>query len=153
VTTAPSRRPKRVQRAIQRAPLLLYRVGLAGLMSSRLRLTTIGRRTGMRRYSILEVMEHDAARGEYLVGAVWGPESDWFKNLAVRPAEELVLGKVKFAPAHRILDVSEAAAAIDRYKSRRPRWSSASERMVGRALDAANVPVIAFRQREPSEPS
>jgi deazaflavin-dependent oxidoreductase (nitroreductase family) len=138
-------RPRGVIRAVQRMPRVLFRLRLGGLLGPRLRLTTTGRATGRRRYTVLEIMERDAATGEYRVGAVWGPRSDWFLNLAAAPALEVIVGRRRFVPDHRILPAQEGAAVIERYRRRRPRWSAMAERTTGRALSTCTVPIVGLR--------
>ena len=139
-------RPTRVQRWIQRAPLLLYQVGLGSMLGQRIRLTHIGRRTGRRRRTILEVMERSG--DTILVGAVWGPRSDWLLNLHAAPAVEVLIGRRRYRPRHRVLSHDEAQSAIERYQRRRPRWAAMTERMLGHALNADSVPVVEFRPEE-----
>ncbi len=134
-----------MQLAFQRAPLVLYRFGLGPLLGQRLRLTHTGRRTGTVYRTILEVIEHDQDADEYRVGAVWGPESDWFKNVRAGGASEVLIGRRTFIPSTRILGETEADAIIGRYRRRRPRWSALSERMVGRPLTAATVPIVGLK--------
>lgn len=140
-----SRRPPPVWRLLQRAPLPLYRLGLGALLGPRLRLTHVGRRTGLHRHTILEVIAHDAQRDEYFVAAFWGPGCDWYRNIQAAPAVEVVVGRRRFTPQQRFVAGDEAEALIARYRARRPRWSRFAERTIRRPVTAAATPIVGFR--------
>ncbi|MDQ2884110.1 MAG: nitroreductase family deazaflavin-dependent oxidoreductase [Actinomycetota bacterium] len=45
----------------------------------------------------------DPAAGEVFVIAGLGPSCDWYRNLQANPAIEVVVGRRRFEPAHRLL--------------------------------------------------
>jgi len=59
--------------------------------------------------------------GEFVVIAGMGPAADWYRNIQANPATEVVVSRRAFRPAHRVLEESEAAAAMADYE-RRNRW-------------------------------
>lgn len=66
--------PAGVTRLLFRLPLYLYRSGLGWLFGHRLMVVNhIGRITGKRRQAVLEVVDHDANDGSYVVASGWGP--------------------------------------------------------------------------------
>lgn len=70
-------------RALYRAPLLLWRMGLGGLLPrSMLVLTTRGRRSGRPRHTMLERLVHEE---QLIIGSAWGRRSHWARNLAADP--------------------------------------------------------------------
>ncbi len=115
-------RPGRVLRAVFRAPVWLYDHGLGGLLGSRfLCLTHVGRRSGRRYRTVLEVIGHDRSSAEYLVIAGFGTKADWYRNIQATPAVEVLVGRHRFPPEYRVLPETEAVAAIADYE-RRNRW-------------------------------
>jgi deazaflavin-dependent oxidoreductase (nitroreductase family) len=66
-----------------RAPMWLWRMGLAPLMRSRFCvLTCWGRKSGEPRHTILEWVEDG---GRIHLGAGWGPRSQWVRNILANP--------------------------------------------------------------------
>jgi deazaflavin-dependent oxidoreductase (nitroreductase family) len=109
-------------KALLRAPALLYEAGLGRFLGERfLCLTHIGRRSGRRYRTVLEVIGTDSLAGEFVVIAGFGTSSDWYRNIAAHPACEVVVGRHQFVPQHRVLDTTEAVAVLADYE-RRNRW-------------------------------
>lgn len=66
----------RAQRAVARAPIWLYRLGLGGLLGHRLVLLThTGRTTGRARQVMLEIVGRDEESGGYLIASGYGTRS------------------------------------------------------------------------------
>ena len=65
-----------------RAPAYLYHWRLGWLLDKRcLLLTHIGRRTGLRRETVLEVVEYRKYGPELVVVNGFGSDSDWLRNI------------------------------------------------------------------------
>lgn len=110
-------RPGRVLRAVFRAPVRLYDHGFGWLLGRRfLCLTHVGRRSGRTYRTVLEVV--GVARGEYFVVAGLGAGADWYRNIQARPPVEVVVGRRRFVPSHRVLDEAEAVEVLARYEHR-----------------------------------
>lgn len=69
-----------------RAPVILYRIGLGGLMPMQLQLTTVGRKSGQPRRAVVDVLRHDRPADTYYVVSAWGERADWYRNLQANPA-------------------------------------------------------------------
>ena len=116
------RTPGPILRRLLRAPTRLYDWDLGWLLGHRfLRLTHVGRRSGRRYQTMLEVIGVDSTSGEIFVIAGLGRSADWYRNLQAHPAVEVAFGRSRFQPAHRVLDESEANAVLASYE-RRNRW-------------------------------
>lgn len=87
--TPPPRRT--LQRALSRAPIRLYRLGLGGLLGHRLLLLT-GRKCGRRRQVVLEVVGRHEEFGGYLIASGFGARSQWFRNIAADPRVHFQVG-------------------------------------------------------------
>ncbi|MFD9891641.1 nitroreductase family deazaflavin-dependent oxidoreductase [Amycolatopsis sp. NPDC059027] len=154
--------PGPVLRAVFRAPLRLYDRGLGWLLGSRfLCLTHTGRRSGRRYRTVLEVIGSAPASGEVMVVAGLGPGADWYRNIRASPPLEVVVGRRRFTPRHRVLDEEEAFAVMTAYE-RRNRWIRPILRpllgkLVGRPYDGSDaarrglvsqLPIVAFGPRQ-----
>jgi deazaflavin-dependent oxidoreductase (nitroreductase family) len=152
-------------RRLLRAPVWLYRFRCGCLLGYRfLLLIHKGRRTGMQRYTVLEVMEFRDADCEAVVMSAWGRNADWLCNIEETPdCPQIVIGSKRFTATYRILGVDEAFKVIAGYEQRNRLiapviraglswlfgWRyDGSEQACRRA--ATQVPYIAFRPLRPS---
>lgn len=102
-----------------RGPVYLYRWHLGWLLGHRfLLLTHTGRRTGLRRQTVLEVVDYRKPGPEVVVVSAFGPDSDWLRNIEAKADEEVTLGAQHFFASHRILSEPEAMRVISRYEHR-----------------------------------
>jgi deazaflavin-dependent oxidoreductase (nitroreductase family) len=102
-----------------RAPVYLYRWRLGWLFGHRLLLLThIGRRTGLRRQTVLEVVEYRKAGPEVVVANGFGPDCDWVRNIEAKTGEEVTVGLQHFVASHRFLGEDEAIKVIQDYEHR-----------------------------------
>jgi deazaflavin-dependent oxidoreductase (nitroreductase family) len=127
-TTRP--RPGGLQRRMLRAPVLLYRWHLGRLLGQRfLLLTSVGRRTGRPRQTVLEVAGRSPS-GEWYVVAGWGERSDWVLNCRAAAPVELRVGRHRGRPSVRFLDPGETLTLLREYERKHPR----ALRMLARRL-------------------
>lgn len=143
-----------------RAPVYLYRWHLGWLFGHRcLLLAHTGRRSGLRRQNVLEVVEYRPQGPEAVVVSGFR-NSDWLRNIEATPDEQVTLGALRFAATHRFLGEEEAAQVMKDYEYRN-RWIAPLVRrglswLVGwpyRGTDddrhrlVRQLPMIAFRPR------
>lgn len=116
------RQPTGWRRILLRLPTRLYRRGLGGLLGSRFAyLVHQGRKTGLPRDVVLEVVRYDPATPEVFVIAAWGERCDWFRNITAAPAIELRTGPHRWPrPRHRLLTAKETACLVCDYQRRHP---------------------------------
>lgn len=101
------------------APIYLYRCHLGWVFGHRLLLLThIGRRTGLRRQTVLEVVEYRKRSSEVVVVSGFGRDSDWVRNIEATPGEEVTVGTQHFVVTHRFLSEDEATKVIQDYEHR-----------------------------------
>jgi deazaflavin-dependent oxidoreductase (nitroreductase family) len=102
-----------------RAPVHLYHWGLGPLFGHRVMLLKhIGRRTGLPRETVLEVVKYRPDGPEVLVANGFGPNSDWVRNIEANPEAEVIVGSEHFKASRRYLGLEEAAAVIQDYEHR-----------------------------------
>jgi deazaflavin-dependent oxidoreductase (nitroreductase family) len=141
------------------APAHLYDWHAGWLLGQRfLRLTHVGRRSGRTYHTVLEVVGTNKTTGEYVVIAGYGRAADWYRNVQAHPAVEVVVGRHRFVPVHRVLDEPEAARVVADYERRNRLIAPVLRRVLSRLVgwdydggDAARsrlvqqLPVLAFR--------
>ena len=146
---------------IFRVPVYLYRWHLGWLFGKRLLLLThTGRRSGLRRQTVLEVVEYRKDGPEVVVANGFGPNSDWLRNIQAKSDEEVTPGYEHFKASHRFLGEEEAVAVIRGYEHRNrlmaPIVRAGFSWLVGwkyRSTDAdrrrlvRQIPLLAFRAR------
>ena len=102
-----------------RGPVYLYRWHLGWLFGHRaLLLTHIGRKTGLHRQTVLEVVEYRPRGPEVIVVNGFGRESDWVRNIESKGGEEITVGLQHFRASHRFLGENEAVEVMRAYERR-----------------------------------
>ncbi len=113
-------------RWIVRAPVWLYRARLGFLLGSRLlMLEHTGRKTGTRRYAVLEIV-HRPRPGTYVVASGFATRAHWFRNVRANPKVRVHTGAHRPAGATaRLLTGEENAAVLAAYQRSHPRaWAT-----------------------------
>lgn len=146
-------------RRLLRGPALLYEWNVGWLLGRRfLLLTHVGRRSGRRHQTVLEVIGTDRESGEVIVISGLGRSADWYRNVQAAPAVQVAVGRERFRPGHRELGESEALTVLTDYE-RRNRWIAPIVRKVlswlvgwdyngsdeARRRLVRQLPVVAFR--------
>jgi len=146
-------------RRVLQAPTYLYDAHAGWLLGHRfLRLTHIGRRSGRRYRTMLEVIGRDRRSGEVLVVAGLGRSAQWLRNVQAGKGVEVAIGRRRFRPRVRMLAPEEASEALADYE-RRNRWLApvvrwVLSRLVGWRYDGSaparlrlvsELPVVGFR--------
>ncbi len=112
-------KPNSLMRYLFRGPVYLYRWHLGWLFGRRLLLLThTGRRTGLRRQTVLEVVEYRQQGPEVVVANGFGPNCDWVRNIEATPTEEVTVASQHFVAAHRYLGEEEAVRVMQDYEHR-----------------------------------
>ena len=101
--------PNAALRRVFRTPVYLYRWKCGWLLGHRfLLLIHVGRRTGLCRHTVLEVMEYRREGPEAVVMSAFGRTADWLRNIEAIPNPRVVIG------SHRERNgLAEASASID----------------------------------------
>lgn len=143
--------PKGFQRWLLRFPIYLYRLKLGFLLGHRfVMITHVGRKSGKRRKSVLEVVWIDQ-RLVY-VAAAWGKSSDWYQNIRKTPEVTIHLTSRVYPGLARSVDEVLAHDVLIEYAVRHPRAFKALARLMvdnpGTTTDenvdkvAAVVPIV-----------
>jgi len=147
---------------IFRTPVYLYRWHLGGLLGHRfLLLSHTGRRSGLHRQTVLEVIRYQPRVPEAVVMSGFGPKSDWLQNIEANGDEEIRIASKHFKACHRFLSDSEAEDALREYENRNRLLVPIVRRVLSALLGwtytgsseerrrvVAELPLIAFRPRD-----
>ena len=80
-------------RAAVRFPINIYKARLGWILGKRfLMLTHTGRKSGLQRFTVLEVVDHDPAAGTYFVASGWGEKAQWLQNVETNPSARITIG-------------------------------------------------------------
>lgn len=118
-------------------------------------LTNIGRKSGLKREVVLEVLYHNETSDEYYVLSGWGDRSDWFLNIRKNPEVVVNVGGKKFEAIAFQVTSEEAERMISKYAYQHPRaFRLLSKRILGEDLRitktsfeklAAYLPVVCLQ--------
>ena len=100
--------------------IIVYHFHLGWLVGHRFMLITHrGRRTGKVRQTGVMVLRYDRQSREALVAA-GSANADWYRNIHASPAIEVALGRERYRPEQRFLEVDEIAELLAWSRQRHP---------------------------------
>ena len=151
-------KPSGILRFAFRLPIYLYRLNLGWLLGHRgLLLIHRGRRSGLLRETVLEVVRYTPATKESVVLSAWGERADWYRNIKASPAMEVRTGGERFVPEQRFLGPEENHAVIADYERRHPLAFRIFAKAFGYPVDeveavrrefASSLRLVAFRPKD-----
>ncbi|MCP4418498.1 MAG: nitroreductase family deazaflavin-dependent oxidoreductase [Chloroflexi bacterium] len=141
-----------------RAPIFFYRIGLGGLLGKRfLLLNHNGRKSGLPRQAVLEVVNYDRAKDIYFIAAGFGKKSHWYLNILAQPEVNIQVGWRKMAVTAVPLTPEQSGDAMVDYAHRHPTAAKNLSRMIGfnvsteaeyREIGQKSVPFIALQPQK-----
>jgi deazaflavin-dependent oxidoreductase (nitroreductase family) len=161
------RKSNGVIRRLLHIPVHIYRWGFGWMLGRRfLLLTHIGRVTGRRHETVLEVMEYRAEGPELIVMSGFGRDAAWLRNIEATSFAEVTIGTERFPATHRFLGEEEAVGVVKSYEkhnrlirpvlywvlSRLLGWKNTGSDADHRRL-VQQLPLIAFRKENRSIPA
>lgn len=133
--------PTGALKALLRAPLLLYRMGLGDLLNAIhiMVLVTRGRKSGQPRYTPIEYRRHGSKI--YLVSG-WGARPQWYKNLLDDPLAAVQMGsRLRSARAQLVTDPAEALRALYLFRRTAPsRYDAVLSFVIESSVNARTLP-------------
>ena len=113
--------PSKTLRFGLRLPIWLYRAHLGWLLGGRfLMLTHTGRKSGLERYTVIEVVKHDKGTDTYYVVSGWGEKSDWYQNICENPSVTIQTSGRKFKSTAEFVPVENAIEIVQTYAREHP---------------------------------
>lgn len=145
------RPPSGTSRALFRAPIYLYRLGLGWLFGKRiLLLNHIGRVSGKRRQVVLELVEHDRTDGSFVVASGWGSTAAWYRNILHTPQVSIQVARRTIPVTAVPLTAEQGAEIFARYAARhRAAARYLLPRLMGFSVDGSEADFRAVGQRMP----
>ena len=69
------------------------------------------------------VLRYDPRTHEAVICSAWGKDADWIRNIRVRPALQVQIGRDSFTPQQRFLSEDESLAVVAGFRRRHPQRS------------------------------
>ena len=140
-----------------RLPIWLFRLHLDWMLGDRfLMLIHTGRKSGLPRRTVIEVVKHDKMSDTYYVVSGWGEKSDWYQNIHKTPQVSIQVHGHKFAAKIEFISVDKAIELMEGYAREHPvAFSELSGLFLGERLRpdsdaperiAKMMPMVAFRR-------
>lgn len=127
--------PKGISRAFFRFPIYLYRAGLGWMLGERfLLINHFGRKTGLPRQAVVEVVYHDQESDSYYVVAAYGHKTAWYRNLLAQPEVTIQVGKHKLEVVVKVVPSEQAGLILREYIQRFPAGKNIVK-MIGYEVD------------------
>ena len=132
--------PTGVSRILFRAPIWLYQINLGWLLGNRfVKITHTGRKSGLPRHVVLEVVKFDSISNIYYIAAAWGEKSDWVKNVRAHPKVQIQVGRHKMDAIARQLTKQESGDILLDYAQRHPTAMKNLARFMGYQVDGSEA--------------
>jgi deazaflavin-dependent oxidoreductase (nitroreductase family) len=151
-----------MRKALFRAPIWIYRLGLGPLMGRRfVLLTHRGRTSGEARQAVLEVIGANDATGTVLVASGYGRRSQWYRDIEAEPRVMFQVGARRHRGRATPLPPEEAGQALAHYAQRHPATARAlvggpgfgvdgsPESYARVAADPEGIPVVRLAPNDP----
>jgi deazaflavin-dependent oxidoreductase (nitroreductase family) len=113
--------PTGFTRLLARMPIIAYKIGLGWLFGKRfLLLNHIGRKSGLTRQAVLEVVTHDPETGTFVIAVGFGEKSQWYQNLLANPDVSIQVGRRKLDVHAEQLSPEEAGEILLAFAKKYP---------------------------------
>lgn len=137
--------PRGLARIGFRLPIQLYKLGMGGLFGTRLlMLTHIGRKSGLKRQTVLEVVRHDKTKNEFIIAAGFGRKSDWVQNILVHPEVTVRCGRKDWDMKANFLSPEECGQEMVDYAHRYPLTMRELQKFMGFKVDGTDEDIYAM---------
>ncbi len=133
--TALDKRPGKFLKFFFKVPVSMYKIGFGGFErwfgAQWMLITHIGRKSGKRYDSMVDVMDYDKATDTYYVEAAYGTRADWYRNIQASPNFEARVGRRKFLARAESLSNENTADTLVRFYRAKPAYTRSVMAMVG----------------------
>ena len=112
---------KGLMRIMLRLPILLYHNHMGWLLGKRfLMLTTEGRKTGLSRDAVVEIVSHDKITSTYYIASGWGEQSNWYRNIQKTPRVSVRVGNRQYLALASVIPPKDAEQVLYNYTRQHP---------------------------------
>jgi len=142
--------PRGLVRLAFRLPIWLYRFHLGWLLGYRfVLLTHTGRKSGLTRQTVLEVVHYDKVTGACVVASGWGTKSEWYRNVTANPKIVFQVRNMPTAGIAERLSPDEASQKMYDYARHYPLDLGELARFMGYRLDGSDDDIRALGRMIP----
>ncbi len=138
--SALEKRPNWLLKTFFKVPVWIYRMGFPGwermIGAQWMLITAVGRKSGKRRETMVDVLDYDAASDTYFVEAAYGTRADWYRNIQVNPRFEARVGRRKFHARATTLSNENAGEMLVRFYRKKPAYTRSVMAMVGMKFES-----------------
>ncbi|MBV6397507.1 MAG: hypothetical protein HFACDABA_03121 [Anaerolineales bacterium] len=128
-------RPGPLLKFFFKLPVWLHKIGLGGwerLFGAQwMLITTIGRKSGKFRETMVDVMDYDPDADTYYIEAAYGSRADWARNIEVHPHFRAQVGRRKFQACLSALPGEHAGELMVKFYRAKPAYVRAVMAMAG----------------------
>ena len=115
-------------------PVVMARMGFAGwerlIGVEWMLLTTVGRKSGRKRYSMVDVLVHDRETDTYFIEVGFGKRSDWYRNIRASGVFQAQVGRRKFRATAEELPREKTADVMVAFVRQRPKYARSVMKLV-----------------------
>jgi deazaflavin-dependent oxidoreductase (nitroreductase family) len=130
-----NKQPSRLLKFFFKVPVWVHKMGFGGwerlIGAQWMLITTTGRKTGKRRQTMVDVMDHDKATDTYYIEAAYGARADWYKNIQSNPIFEAQVGRRKFKARAGALTTEGAGEMLVQFYRSKPAYTRSVMAMAG----------------------
>ena len=134
--------PGGLSRLAFRLPIWFYRFHLGWILGTRfVLLRHTGRKSGLARQNVLEVIRYDKQTGACIIASGWGMRSDWVKNIGANPEITFQVRQKSMAGIAERLSPETGAAELQDYARRHPAAMKELAGFMGYRLDGSEADI------------
>lgn len=136
----PPEPPSAFVRWLFRLPVYFFRAGFGFLFGGRvILLEHVGRKSGLTRYSCVEVVDRNASGSALTIVSGYGEQSQWYRNLRAQPNIVIRTARGRRAIRARFLSKAEGADLMADYARRYPRMAPKLMKLCGARIDGTEA--------------
>lgn len=127
--------PRGWKKIFLKMPVAIARMGFAGWEAlfglEWMLLTTIGRKSGKKRYTMVDVLLYNPETDTYFIEAGFGKKSDWYQNIKANPLIEVQVRRRKFKATAEDLPPEKNGDIMVDFVRLRPAYAKSVMKMAG----------------------
>jgi len=127
--------PRGWLRILFKIPVYVARMGFSGWETlfglEWMLLITTGRKSGKKRYAMVDVLLFDCETDTYVIEVGFGKSSDWYRNIQAAPSFEGQVRRRRFRAVAEELSPDKTGDVMINFVRRRPAYAKSVMKMVG----------------------
>jgi deazaflavin-dependent oxidoreductase (nitroreductase family) len=136
----PPEPPSAFVRWLFRVPVYFFRAGLGFLFGGRIILLEhLGRKSGLTRYSCVEVVDRDPSGETLTIVSGYGVQAQWYRNLQAHPDIDVRAAWGRRPVRAKLLSPSEGADSMVDYGRRHPKMAPNLMKLCGAHIDGTEA--------------